>query len=180
MSDSEKKRRRKNNLEGYMFILPWLLGFLLLTAWPMIYSLYLSFTNYNLFTAPKWIGINNYVKMLTRDSTFKLSLRNTLKFVGMAVPAKLIFALFIASWLNKNVKGMSFYRTAIYLPSLLGGSVAVAVVWRNIFSSYYNMCTIFRIRYFFSCSIVSIYQFSKIIIIWHTPVATPIHISSIV
>ena len=73
--------------------------------------------------------------MLTRDSTFKLSLRNTLKFVGMAVPAKLIFALFIASWLNKNVKGMSFYRTAIYLPSLLGGSVAVAVVWRNIFGS---------------------------------------------
>ena len=118
-----------------MFILPWLLGFLLLTAWPMIYSLYLSFTNYNLFTAPKWIGINNYVKMLTRDSKFKLSLRNTLKFVGMAVPAKLIFALFIASWLNKNVKGMSFYRTAIYLPSLLGGSVAVAVVWRNIFGS---------------------------------------------
>lgn len=135
MSESERKRRRKNNIEGYVFILPWLLGFLLLTAWPMIYSLYLSFTDYNLFSAPKWIGISNYVKMLTRDSTFKLSLVNTLKFVVMAVPAKLIFALFIASWLNKNVKGMSFYRTAIYLPSLLGGSVAVAVVWRNIFGS---------------------------------------------
>lgn len=140
MSETQKKRRLKDNLEGYLFILPWLLGFLLLTAWPMIYSLYLSFTDYNLFSAPKFIGVANYIKMFTRDSTFRLSLVNTLKFVAMAVPAKLVFALFIASWLNKNVKGMSFYRTAIYLPSLLGGSVAVAVVWRNIFgtSGYIN------------------------------------------
>lgn len=135
MNAAEKKRRRKNNIEGYLFILPWLIGFLLLTAWPMIYSLYLSFTDYNLFSSPKWIGISNYVKMFTRDSTFRLSLKNTFRFVLMAVPAKLVFALFVAAWLNKNVKGMSFYRTAIYLPSLLGGSVAVAVVWRNIFGS---------------------------------------------
>lgn len=135
MTKAQKRRKFKENWEGYLYILPWLLGFLLLTAWPMIYSLYLSFTDYNLFSAPKWVGLDNYVKMLTKDATFKKSLLTTLEFVVLAVPAKLIFALFVATRLNKAVKGMSFYRTAIYLPSLLGGSVAVAVVWRNIFGA---------------------------------------------
>ena len=133
INKAQKRRRFKENWEGYLYILPWLLGFLILTAWPMFYSLYLSFTDYKLFGAPKWIGLSNYIRMLTRDITFKGSLLTTLKFVLLAVPAKLIFALFVATRLNKAVRGMSFYRTAIYLPSLLGGSVAVAVVWRNIF-----------------------------------------------
>ncbi|MCR4657514.1 MAG: sugar ABC transporter permease [Lachnospiraceae bacterium] len=133
MTAKEKKKLFKDNVTGYAFIMPWLLGFVLLTAWPMLYSLYLSFTDYSLFQTPQFIGMRNYVRMLTKDTTYRLSLVNTLKFVAMAVPAKLVFALFIAVWLNKPVKGMSLYRTAIYLPSLLGGSVAVAVVWRNIF-----------------------------------------------
>lgn len=135
MTAAQKRNLRQANITGYLFISPWLIGFLLLTAWPMIYSLYLSFTNYSLFNTPAFVGTKNYVRMLTKDRTFMLSLTNTLKFVAMAVPAKLIFALFVAAWLNKSVRGMSFYRTAIYLPSLLGGSVAVAVVWRNIFGA---------------------------------------------
>lgn len=135
MTAAQRRNRRQANITGYLFISPWLIGFLLLTAWPMIYSLYLSFTNYSLFNDPTFVGTKNYVRMLTKDLTFKLSLINTLKFVALAVPAKLIFALFVATWLNKSVRGMSFYRTAIYLPSLLGGSVAVAVVWRNIFGA---------------------------------------------
>ena len=131
----ERKKLLLSNVTGYAFIMPWLLGFVLLTAWPMLYSLYLSFTDYSLFQAPHFVGMRNYVRMLTKDATYRLSLINTFKFVAMAVPAKLVFALFVAAWLNKPVKGMSFYRTAIYLPSLLGGSVAVAVVWRNIFGA---------------------------------------------
>ena len=133
MTAAQRKRKFKADWEGYLYILPWLIGFLGLTLWPMVYSLYLSFTDYNLFTAPKFIGISNYVKMFTKDVTFRKALGITLKFVVLAVPLKLIFALFVATKLNKAVKGMSLYRTLIYLPSLLGGSVAVAVVWRNIF-----------------------------------------------
>ncbi|NTV78519.1 MAG: sugar ABC transporter permease [Clostridiales bacterium] len=133
LSPELRRRKLKADWEGYLYILPWLIGFLLLTAWPMIYSLYLSFTNYSLFKAPDWVGLDNYVKMLTRDITFKKAMLTTLKFVVLAVPLKLIFALFVATKMNKTVKGMSMYRTLIYIPSLLGGSVAVAVIWRNIF-----------------------------------------------
>lgn len=135
MSPEARKRKIKADWEGYLYILPWLIGFLLLTAWPMIYSFYLSFTDYNLFSPPKWVGLKNYIKMFTRDRTFMKALGTTFRFVLLAVPLKLIFALFVATRLNKAVKGMSLYRTIIYLPSLLGGSVAVAVVWRNIFGS---------------------------------------------
>lgn len=135
MSREARKRKRKADWEGYLYILPWLIGFFVLTAWPMVYSFYLSFTDYNLFSAPNWVGLKNYIKMFTRDRTFLRALGTTFRFVLMAVPLKLIFALFVATRLNKAVKGMSLYRTLIYLPSLLGGSVAVAVVWRNIFGA---------------------------------------------
>ena len=133
LSPEVRRRKIKEEWEGYLYILPWLIGFLLLTVGPMIYSFYLSFTDYSLFDTPNWIGISNYVKMLTRDRTFKKALFTTFEFVILAVPLKLIFALFVATKMNKTVKGMSLYRTLIYIPSLLGGSVAVAVIWRNIF-----------------------------------------------
>jgi len=126
-------RYLKNNFAGYLFILPWLAGFLLLTLWPMIQSLYLSFTDYNLFNAPKWVGASNYVNMFTKDDLFFASLSRTLRFVVFVVPLRLAFSLMVAMLLNRNLKAMSVYRTMIYLPSLIGGSVAVAVLWRNIF-----------------------------------------------
>lgn len=136
----EKERKRmirakklKQNWEGYLYIAPWMLGFLLLQAWPMLYSFYLSFTDYSLFAEPNWVGLQNYKNIFTIDFTFEKSLKATFKFVLMSVPVKLIFALLVAMMLNKAVRGMSLYRTLVYLPSLLGGSVAVSVVWRNIF-----------------------------------------------
>ena len=128
-----RRKNFKNNWEGYLYIAPWLIGFLLLQAWPMVYSIYLSFTDYSLFKEPNWVGLQNFKKIFTIDFTFKKSLLTTFKFVVLAVPLKLVFALFVAMMLNKAVRGMSLYRTMVYLPSLLGGSVAIAVVWRNIF-----------------------------------------------
>ena len=128
-----RKKKFIENFGGYAYIAPWLIGFLLLSAWPMIYSFYLSFNDYNMFGAPKWIGTKNYKQIFTMDLNFTKSLKTTFKFVLIAVPAKLIFALFIANLLSKDVKGMSFYRTMVYLPSLIGGSVAVSMVWKNIF-----------------------------------------------
>ena len=128
-----RRKNFKNNWEGYLYIAPWLIGFLLLQAWPMVYSIYLSFTDYSLFKEPNWVGLQNFKNIFTIDFTFKKSLLTTFKFVLLAVPLKLIFALFVAMMLNKAVRGMSLYRTMVYLPSLLGGSVAIAVVWRNIF-----------------------------------------------
>ena len=128
-----RRKNFKNNWEGYLYIAPWLIGFLLLQAWPMVYSIHLSFTDYSLFKEPNWVGLQNFKNIFTIDFTFKKSLLTTFKFVVLAVPLKLIFALFVAMMLNKAVRGMSLYRTMVYLPSLLGGSVAIAVVWRNIF-----------------------------------------------
>lgn len=135
ISKEARKRQLKRDWEGYLYMLPWLLGFLILTAWPMIYSFYLSFTDYSMFKAPEWVGLKNYIKMFTRDRGFTKALFTTFRFVLMAVPLKLVFALFVATRLNKGVRGMNLYRTFIYLPSLLGGSVAVAVLWRNIFGT---------------------------------------------
>lgn len=123
----------KENFTGYVFILPWLIGFFILTLWPMVQSLYLSFTDYNLFDAPKWIGAENYVKMFTNDDLFFPSMMTTFKFVVIVVPLKMVFSLMVAMLLNRDLKAMSFYRTAIYLPSLIGSSIAVSVLWRNIF-----------------------------------------------
>nr|WP_246027895.1 MULTISPECIES: sugar ABC transporter permease [Paenibacillus] len=134
------KGTNDNNLAGYLFISPWLLGFLLLTAWPIIQSFYLSFTEYSLLEAPVWTGTQNYVNIFTNDSDFRTSLKVTFTFVLFSVPLKLFFSLMVAMLLNKNLKGINFYRTAIYFPSLIGGSIAVAALWRNMFNlnGYFN------------------------------------------
>ncbi|WP_020617747.1 carbohydrate ABC transporter permease [Paenibacillus daejeonensis] len=129
--------KKENNLAGYIFISPWLIGFLLLTLWPITQSLYLSFTNYSMLDvgAPTWLGTDNYVKILTDDSTFTKSLTVTFLFVLVSVPLKLFFSLMVAMALVKSLRGMNVYRTAIYFPSLIGGSIAVAALWRNMFGA---------------------------------------------
>ncbi|MNZ80338.1 Lactose transport system permease protein LacF [compost metagenome] len=131
------KRKRKSasgqNLAGYIFISPWLIGFLLLTLWPIAQSFYLSFTEYSLLEDPVWTGTENYSKILSGDATFRKSLTVTFMFVLFSVPLKLFFSLMVALALNKNLRGMNIYRTAIYFPSLIGGSIAVAALWRNMF-----------------------------------------------
>ena len=124
----------KNKINvGLLYILPWILGILLLKIFPFGLSLFLSFTRYDLISSPQFIGIENYVEMF-KDELFIKSLLNTIKYVVITVPLKLAFALFIASILNFKIKGVGIFRTAYYLPSILGGSVAISVLWRFLFA----------------------------------------------
>ncbi len=120
-------------IAGYLFISPWLLGFLGLTAYPLFLSLYYSFTDYTLMEPIHWIGTRNYERIFTADPKFLQSVKVTFMYVLASVPLKLIAALFVAVILNKAIRGISLYRTAIYFPSLIGGSIAVSLLWRNIF-----------------------------------------------
>ena len=122
------------NAPGYLFLLPWFLGFFGLTLGPMVSSLYLSFTNFDLLTSPDWVGPANYVRIFTADPKFSTSMRVTLFFVLFSVPLKLAFALGVALLLNRGMKGLPLYRAVFYLPSLLGASVAIAVLWRQLFA----------------------------------------------
>lgn len=124
---------RKQNLWGYLFIGPFIIGFLAFTVIPIFASLYFSFTSYNLFTEPEWIGFDNFTKMFTDDPRFLHSLKITFIYVFAGVPLRLAFALFVAMLLNTASRAVGLYRTLYYLPSLIGGSVAVAIMWRNIF-----------------------------------------------
>ncbi len=132
----EKRRQRKeagrDNKAGFLFLLPWLIGLVVITIGPMLASLYLSFTNYSLIQAPKFIGVANYTRMLT-DERLHNSLRVTFTYVFVSTPLQLALALAIALLLNEGMKGLPFYRSVFYLPSMLGGSVAIAVLWRQMF-----------------------------------------------
>ncbi len=142
----------RRNAAAYMFLTPWLLGFLVFTVYPMAYSLWLGFTNYD-FTQPDathWIGLGNYLKMfgplfglsqftaatgemMRVDPYYLKSLSVTFTYVFVSVPLKLIFALAVALLMNQKLRGLSFYRAVYYIPTLLGGSVAIAVLWRKLF-----------------------------------------------
>jgi multiple sugar transport system permease protein len=133
----EEKRLRareagRDNKAGYLFLLPWLIGLVLIIGGPMIASLYLSFTNYSLIQAPEWVGLDNYVRMLS-DPRLHKSLAVTFTYVFVGVPLQLIMALAVAMLLNEGMKGLPFYRSVFYLPSMLGSSVAIAVLWRQMF-----------------------------------------------
>jgi multiple sugar transport system permease protein len=127
-------RARKENIAAYVFLIPWLLGFFLLTLGPMVASLYLSLTDFELFTPPEWLGLDNYRRLFTADRRYLHALQVTFSFVFLSVPLKLAFALFVAMLLNRGLRGLGFYRSIYYLPSLLGGSVAIAIMWRQVFS----------------------------------------------
>lgn len=120
---------------AYLFLSPWVVGALVLTIGPMVASLYLSFTDYDLFTSPKWVGFDNYKRIFTDDPRFMSAVWVTLKYVVISTPLKLIAALAVAILLNRASHAQGFYRSAFYAPSLLGASVAVALVWRNIFDN---------------------------------------------
>jgi multiple sugar transport system permease protein len=128
------KEASRDNKAGYLFLLPWLIGLVVITIGPMIASLYLSFTNYSLIQAPKWTGLDNYVRMLS-DARLHNSLKVTFIYVFVSVPLQLILALAIALLLDKGMRGLSFYRSVFYLPSMLGSSVAIAVLWRQMFGT---------------------------------------------
>jgi multiple sugar transport system permease protein len=126
-------RRTREALAAYGFLSPWIAGMLLLTIGPMIYSLYLSFTRYNLMTPAQWVGAENYVRMFTADPRYLASVSVTLRYVAISVPLLLVVSLLVAMVLNKGMAFLSGYRAAFYLPSLIASSVAIAVLWRQVF-----------------------------------------------
>ena len=117
---------------GFLFILPWLIGFLVFKLYPFAASLYYSFTDYQLFEGITKYTMENYVDIFTTPKIVK-ALKVTFQYSFMTVPLKLVAALFIAYILNFKIKGVNFFRTAYYIPSILGGSVAIAVLWKAIF-----------------------------------------------
>ncbi|ASA25184.1 carbohydrate ABC transporter permease [Paenibacillus donghaensis] len=127
------KPRKNYNHIGLLYILPWIIGLLIFQLYPFVSSLYYSFTDYNMVTPPKFIGLTNYKNIFLHDPDFYQSLKVTGIYVLLAVPVKLAFALFIAVLLSAKLKGIHFLRTVYYLPSILGGSVAISVLWRFLF-----------------------------------------------
>lgn len=133
MAATAGSRLAGENAAGYLFLLPWFLGLVLFLAGPALVSLYLSFTNYDLLDPPKWVGAQNYVRLFTVDRRYLAALRVTFTYVAVAAPLNLIFALALATFLNSRIRGLAIYRAVYYVPSLLGGSVAVSILWRQIF-----------------------------------------------
>lgn len=131
---SRRRRGRTDAIAGYVFLAPWLVGFVGLTLFPILASLSLSFTHYDLLSPPAWRGLQNYIDLFS-DSRYLMSVRVTLFYVFVSVPLKLAFALLLAVLLNRGLRGLTVYRSIYYLPSLLAASVAVAVLWRNLFSA---------------------------------------------
>lgn len=128
-----KRLRENEHITGYVFSAPFVLGFLIFTLYPILSSLYYSFTNYNLMEAPRWLGLGNYERLFLEDDKIGKSFQVTFTYVFASVPLRLIFALFVAMILNTATKAVGLYRSAFYLPSLIGGSVAVAIMWQQIF-----------------------------------------------
>jgi len=132
-ANSANMRQLKRDLTGFAFISPWLLGFAMLSLFPMIQSLWLSFTQYDLLTEPVWVGLRNFKEMMADPRLLK-SLTVTLRYAVVAVPLRLTAALLIAMVLAQKIKGVGIYRVLLYIPSLVGSSVAVAIMWRQLFS----------------------------------------------
>lgn len=136
MAQGKLGRRKfwyENNTVGYVFALPFIIGFLAFTLVPILVSVYYSVTDYKLGQEPVFIGMKNYIDLFF-DARFLNSVKVTLIYVAFSVPTKLIFALFVAYLLTQNRRGVTFYRSLYYVPSLIGGSIAVALVWKTIFS----------------------------------------------
>lgn len=132
---AKKVYKRRDNMVGYAMLAPWLIGFAFMWLIPMFISIYYSFTDFNLLNDPKIIGFQNYIRLFTQDKTFYQALKVTFVYVLFLVPLRLAFALFVAMLLNKKHKGLGLYRTLYYVPSIIGGSIAVSIVWKQIFGN---------------------------------------------
>ena len=127
-------RDKKEERAGYAFLSPWLIGLFVITIGPMAASLYLSFTDYSFLDSPEWIGLENYQRLFS-DTRFHQAIGVTFRYVIVSVPLQLVVALLVAMVLDRGIRGLALYRSAFYLPSLIGGSVAIAILWRQIFGA---------------------------------------------
>lgn len=129
--------RARESIIGYLFLAPWIVGFVLITLGPILASLALSFTDFSgSFDRMRWVGFDNYTRMFTSDRAFWGSLKVTSQYVFISVPILLMFALAVAITLNRGLSMLGIYRTIFYLPSLIGTSVAIAVLWRYVFGEH--------------------------------------------
>ena len=128
-----RKKTMKREYQAYLYILPWILGFAILQLYPFVSSFIYSFTDYTVGAKATFQGLANYKKLFTQDKEFWNSLKVTILFALYTVPGKLIMALAVAMFLNRDLKGINLIRTLYYIPSLFGGSVAVALLWRLMF-----------------------------------------------
>ena len=131
--DRARRLHKRGRWTGFFYILPWLIGFAVFQLYPFLASLFYSFTKYSFGKTPEFIGLDNYIRLFTRDKQFLSTLSITARYALIAVPGKLICALLVAMLLNAKVRGIGLYRTVYYMPSILGGSVAVSVLWRTMF-----------------------------------------------
>ncbi len=125
----------KDNKVAYVLLAPWLIGFFGMWLIPMFISIYYSFTDFNLLNTPSFIGLANYMRAFTQDKMFYQAMKVKFSYVLILVPLRLAFALFVAMLLNKKHKCLGLYRTLYYVPSIIGGSIAVSVVWKQIFGN---------------------------------------------
>ncbi len=128
------RRLGSSHLSGYLFISPWLLGFFAFLVIPMGASLFYSFTDYEFASEPTLNGLDNFVRMF-KDDLFWKSLGVTFYYAFFSVPLRLVFALFVAMLFHRKARMLGVYRTVYYLPSIIGGSIAIAVMWRRLFMS---------------------------------------------
>lgn len=125
----------RESTAGYIFILPFIIGFLAFSAIPILISLVLSFTQYDVLGTPEFIGIDNYVRMFTDDPKVWKTFGVTFFYAVISVPLKLLMALLVALLFQRTTRFSGFMRGVYYLPSIMGGSIAVAVLWRRLFAS---------------------------------------------
>ena len=126
-----RRPKKRKDRAGYLFLLPWFIG-MLFTVVPFFASLYLAFTDYNLINPPQWSGLENFREMLA-DPLLRQSLKVTFIYTFVSVPLSLVVALGVAMLLDRGIRGLPVYRAVFYLPSLLGGSVAIVLLWKYIF-----------------------------------------------
>jgi len=130
--------RRLEEISGWLFASPWILGFIVFTAGPMIASAYYALTDYNIVQPPRWVGLDNFALAVSGDPLVWQSLKVTTIYAFVSVPLQIVFGLAVALLLNADIKGLQYYRTIYFLPSILSG-VAVAMLWRWIFSANYGL-----------------------------------------
>ena len=139
MSAKESSKRlhykRADNIAGYILLAPWLAGFILMWFLPALVSIYYSLTDFNMLNTPTFLGLKNYIRIFSQDDTFRQALKVTFTYVLILVPCRLAFALFVAMQLNKKHIGLGLYRALYYIPSIIGGSIAVSVVWKQLFGN---------------------------------------------
>ena len=164
---------------GYIYLLPWILGFLIFQLYPLASSFYYSFTDFSITNTPTFIGLGNYRNLFMNDPLFLTSLLNTFKFVFMSVPLKILSALVIAVILNQKLAGIGIYRTVYYIPSIFGGSVAIAILWRFLFmdggmiNRLLNLVNLPSVQWLsdpdialFTLSLLSVWQFGSSMVLF--------------